>query len=608
MPAPARLPADFDAPSPSPEAVLSRVFGHPAFRGRQAEVVHAVVAGVDTLAVMPTGAGKSICYQVPALVRPGVGLVVSPLKALMRDQVRALTANGVRAAALSGDTTDPGAVLAAARAGALDLLYLTPERAATPGFADRLRDTPLALIAIDEAHCISQWGHDFRPEYRQLRAFADRFPGVPRLGLTATADTQTRADICAQLGIDPSNMVVAGFDRPNIRYVVQRKSASPQTQITDFLRTQTGSGILYAPTRDRVEQTTEWLNAAGIRALAFHAGMPEPTRTANQDAFATDDKLAMVATIAFGMGIDKPDVRWVLHLGLPKSIEAYYQETGRAGRDGDPATALMLWGADDAARLRGWIDKGDAADDRKADEHARLSGLLAFAEHVGCRRAPLLTHFGEPAPPPCGNCDNCLSPPELVDVTQDARKLLSAAYRTGQRFGLGHLAAVLRAEPNERTERLGHDKLAVWGVGADAPLTHWRDVAQALIAADALRADPTHKGLALGPAARAILKGERAFAMRPPAPAVRPSRRARGGTGTDTPAPADDPVFARLRALRKDLAAEARVPPYVIFHDATLRAIALARPRTLAALGGVSGVGARKLEAYGDAILRALAA
>ena len=604
MPAAAALVADSES-TPTAEAVLSNVFGHAAFRGRQAEVVHAVVAGTDTLAVMPTGAGKSICYQVPALVRPGVGLVVSPLKALMRDQVRALSANGVRAAALSGDTADPAAVLAAARAGALDLLYLTPERAATPGFADRLRDTKLALIAIDEAHCISQWGHDFRPEYRQLRAFADRFPGVPRLGLTATADTQTRADICAQLGIAAENMVVAGFDRPNIRYIVQRKSSAPQSQILAFLRAQGGSGILYAPTRDRVEQTAAWLNAAGIRAKAFHAGLPEATRTANQDAFATDDKLAMVATIAFGMGIDKPDVRWVLHLGLPKSIEAYYQETGRAGRDGDPATALMLWGADDAARLRGWIDKGDAASERKADEHARLSGLLAFADHTGCRRAPLLTHFGEAAPPPCGNCDNCLSPPELADVTEDARKLLSAAYRTGQRFGFGHLIAVLRGEPNERSERLDHDKLAVWSVGADRSTAHWRTLGQALVAADALRVDADHKGLALGPAARAILKGEQPFAMRPPEPAVRASRGTRGG---DTPAPADDPVFERLRALRRDLAAEARVPPYVIFHDAVLRAIALARPGSLAKLAAVPGVGARKLDAYGDAILRTLAA
>ena len=515
----ARLPAT--AARPSPEAVLRDVFGHPAFRGRQAEVVHAVIEGHDALAVMPTGAGKSICYQVPSLVRPGTGLVISPLKALMRDQVRALRANGVRAASLSGDEPDPAGVLRAARAGELDILYLTPERAASPGFADRLDDVPLALIAIDEAHCISQWGHDFRPEYRKLRAFADNFPGVPRLGLTATADTQTRADILAQLGIAPGRLVVAGFDRPNIRYEVRAKTL-PHAQILEVIRAQPGSGILYAPTRADVERTADWLRTQRIDARAYHAGMPEAERTANQDAFATAERMAMVATIAFGMGIDKPDVRWVIHLGLPKSIEAYYQETGRAGRDGDPAVAHMLWGADDVQRMRRWIDTGDASEDRKREEHARLAGLVAFAEHTGCRRAPLLTHFGEPAPPPCGNCDNCLNPPALIDVTQDARKLLSAAYRTGQRFGIGHLTAVLLAQPNERTERLGHGQLTVWGIGGASSAAHWKAVGQALIAADALRADE-HGGLSFGPAARAIVKGEAPFAMREPAPAPTPS-------------------------------------------------------------------------------------
>ncbi len=590
--------------TPSPESVLRDVFGHPGFRGRQAEVVHAVVAGQDALAVMPTGAGKSICYQVPSLVRSGTGLVISPLKALMRDQVRALRANGVRAASLSGDEPDPAGVLRAARASELDILYLTPERAASPGFADRLDDVPLALIAIDEAHCISQWGHDFRPEYRKLRAFADNFPGVPRLGLTATADTQTRADILAQLGIAPERLVVAGFDRPNIRYEVRAKTA-PHAQILEVIRAQPGSGILYAPTRADVERTAEWLRAQGIDARAYHAGMDEAARTANQDAFATAERMAMVATIAFGMGIDKPDVRWVIHLGLPKSIEAYYQETGRAGRDGDPAVAHMLWGADDVARMRRWIDGGDASDERKREEHVRLGGLVAFAEHTGCRRAPLLTHFGEPAPPPCGNCDNCLHPPTLIDASEDARKLLSAAYRTGQRFGLGHLIAVLLAQSNERTERLGHDKLGVWGLGGERPATHWRGVGQALIAADALRADE-HGGLSFGPAARAILKNEAPVAMREPAAKPPRPSRSRAAPGAPAPDPVDDPIFERLRAARRDLAAAAKVPPYVIFHDSTLRAIANLRPGGLAALASIPGVGARKLEAYGPAMLAAL--
>ena len=597
------LAARAAADTPTPETVLRDVFGHPAFRGRQSEVVHAVVAGHDALAVMPTGAGKSICYQVPALVRPGTGLVVSPLKALMRDQVRALRANGVRAASLSGDEPDPAGVMRSARAGELDILYLTPERAASPGFADRLDDVPLALIAIDEAHCISQWGHDFRPEYRKLRAFADNFPGVPRLGLTATADTQTRADILAQLGIAPERLVVAGFDRPNIRYEVSGKTL-PHAQILEVIRAQPGSGILYAPTRADVERTADWLRTQRIDARAYHAGMPEAERTANQDAFATAERMAMVATIAFGMGIDKPDVRWVIHLGLPKSIEAYYQETGRAGRDGDPAVAHMLWGADDVQRMRRWIDTGDASEERKREEHVRLAGLVAFAEHTGCRRVPLLTHFGEPAPPPCGNCDNCLNPPALVDVTQDARKLLSAAYRTSQRFGIGHLTAVLLAQPNERTERLGHENLSVWGIGTASSAAHWKAVGQALIAADALRADE-HGGLSFGPAARAIVKGEVAFAMRELVAAPRrPSRRA--APGSPAPNPVDDPMFERLREVRRDLAAAASVPPYVIFHDSTLRAIAALRPATLSALGGVSGVGARKLEAYGAAMLAAL--
>ncbi|WP_416907776.1 MAG: DNA helicase RecQ [Polymorphobacter sp.] len=597
------------SPIRDPLEILHEVFGFQAFRGAQAEIIAAVCAGRDAVAIMPTGAGKSLCYQVPALARPGVGLVISPLIALMEDQVRALRAAGVRAASLNSQSLDTDATFDALENGTLDLLYVAPERALAPGFRTLLGRTEIALIAIDEAHCVSQWGHDFRPEYRQLKALCDDLRGAPRIALTATADVETRADICAQLGIAERDMVVAGFDRPNIRYQVSAVRDA-RAQLLAFMAGQRGRcGIVYAPTRRAAEQARDWLLADGHNARAYHAGLESEERRSAQAAFVRAEDMVMAATIAFGMGIDKPDVRFVVHMGLPKSIEAYYQETGRAGRDGDPATAQLFWGAADVQRLRGFIAAGEGDAAHKAREEARLNALLGFLETGRCRRQPLLRYFGEPEPVPCGNCDNCLNPPRLDDLTEAARKFLSAVYRTGQRFGAGHVIDVLRGAASERAEKFGHDQLSVWGIGAELDEHRWKDLARALEAADALRRDPEHKGLMLGPGARPLLKGEARFTLREAQ--ARPASRRRAGSSS-APAPveglseADAPLFEKLRALRRELAAEAGLPPYVIFHDSTLRAMASSRPATLEEMGRISGVGAGKLKAWGDVFLEAV--
>ncbi|MBV8972066.1 MAG: DNA helicase RecQ [Sphingomonadaceae bacterium] len=585
----------------TPEQVLHEVFGFPAFRGLQEGIVHDVCAGRDVLAIMPTGAGKSLCYQVPALVRPGCAIVVSPLIALMADQVRSLRAYGVAAAALNSASDDADTTMAAFRAGELDLLFVAPERAALPGFQAMVSRAEIALVAIDEAHCVSQWGHDFRPEYRTLRAFCDALPGVPRIALTATADKATRADILDQLGIAPDRMVVAGFDRPNIRYEVVPKTNGPR-QLAAFLATQRGrSGIVYAPTRAITDRVAQSLAESGVPALPYHAGLDAAIRARHQRAFVEREDQVMVATVAFGMGIDKPDVRFVAHLGLPKSIEAYYQETGRAGRDGEPAVAHLLYGADDIARARQFIAQAAGDAERRKAETARLNALVAFCETAQCRRIPLLTYFGDPAPPPCGNCDICLAPPVLSDATEAARKLLSAVYRTGQRFGVGHLVDVLRGVLAEKVQKFGHDKLSVFGIGRDLAPTGWQALVRQLEASEAL-VRGEHGGLELGPAARPILKGEAQVALREAPTAARTPRDRRGRAGGE----ADDPLFEALRKVRRDLAAASGVPPYVVFHDATLRAMAAQRPATLDALAQVSGVGARKLEAYGEAFLKVL--
>ncbi|MXP29344.1 DNA helicase RecQ [Porphyrobacter algicida] len=574
---------------------LHRIFGFSEFRGRQEDVVERVLAGQSTLAVMPTGAGKSLTYQLPAAMLPGTCVVISPLIALMHDQLRSARANGIRAATLTSADADWRETLDAFRCGNLDLLYVAPERASQPGFRDLLSTASLSLFAIDEAHCVSEWGHDFRPDYRRLRGLMDDFPDVPRLALTATADRQTRADILAQLAIPEDGLVLAGFDRPNIRYAIRPRD-NPVQQLARLMAEEAGPGIVYAPTRRKVEELADKLGAAtGRPVLPYHAGLDAEVRAANQHAFVASEDMVIVATVAFGMGIDKPDVRFVAHVGVPKSIEGYYQETGRAGRDGDPARAVMYWGAGDFARARMRLEEVEEA--RRQSERERLDALAALVETPGCRRALLLRHFGESPPNACGNCDNCLDPPQVSDATELARKLLSAAYRTGQSFGIGHLQKVLTGSMDERVIQRGHDRLSVFGIVAAEEAALLRPVARALQARGDLIANE-HGGLQLAGNARAILKGEMPLAVVMP-----PRRRSKRGGAGGGANPVGDPLFDALRALRRELAEEAGVPPYVVFHDATLRAMAEARPASLGAMGALPGIGAKKLEAYGQQFL-----
>ncbi len=597
VPPPFRAPPQRDLPADLAEA-LHATFGFNAFRGVQEQVVRRVMAGRSTLAVMPTGAGKSLTYQLPATLLPGTCVVVSPLIALMHDQLRSAEANGIRAATLTSADDNREETIRRFRAGELDLLYVAPQRAVQPHFSELLSNARVCLFAIDEAHCVSEWGPNFVPEYRLLRPqLLDNFPTIPRLALTATADAHTRADILAQLGIPDEGLIMTGFDRPNIRYrITPRDQAARQLQ--RLIADNPGPGIIYAQRRDQVERLCDTLGAAtGRPVLPYHAGLPTEVRAANQAAFVASEDMVMVATIAFGMGIDKPDVRFVAHAGLPKSIEAYYQETGRAGRDGDPSVALMLWGADDFARARQRLAEVDES--RLPGERARLDALAALVETADCRRAILLRHFGESPPATCGNCDNCLEPPGVADGTEVARKLLSAVYRTGQSYGLGHIEKVLLGQSDERVLVRGHDQLSVFGIvsAEEAPLI--RPLARALQARGALL--PTeHGGLMLGGEARAILKGEGEVSVVIPPKKERTRKRGASGAGAN---PVGDPLFDALRSLRRELAQAAGVPPYVVFHDSVLREMAADRPATLNALGRIGGVGSRKLDAYGEAFL-----
>src|SRR5436190_12099921 len=589
-------PGGFGGAVTSPLQILRNTFGFSDFRGVQEDVIARVMAARRTLAVMPTGAGKSLCYQVPALALDGIVLVVSPLIALMHDQIRAAEAFGLRGASLTSADANRGETIERLKRGELELLYVAPERATGGAFRELIGQVKLALIAIDEAHCVSEWGHDFRPDYRLLLPLLDQHRDVPRLALTATADKRTRADILVQLGIPEDGLIVAGFDRPNIRYHVRPRDGLPG-QLKALLKDQPGPGIVYAMSRAATEKLAEQLARGGRPALAYHAGLEPKVRQLNQAAFVASEEMVMAATIAFGMGIDKPDVRFVAHAGVPKSIEAYYQEPGRAGRDGDPSEAWLFWGAEDFARARRRIET-EVEPGRRPQERERLNALAAFVEAATCRRAILLRHFGENPPEACGNCDNCLEPPATIDATEVARKLLSTAFRTEMRFGVAHLTAVMAGDDNEKVRGFGHDRLSVFGIATPDEIALVRPVARALIARDALRVD-AYGGLSFGPNAKPILKGEETVTIAVPPPRKRTRRR-------DPDGPAS-PLFEALRARRRELAAEAGVPPYVVFHDSTLREIAEAKPSTLSDLSRVQGVGEAKLKRYGEAMLAAVA-
>jgi ATP-dependent DNA helicase RecQ len=596
----------------SASAILREVFGYTSFRGFQREVIDRVVAGGDALVLMPTGGGKSLTYQVPALMRRGVGVIVSPLIALMADQVAALDELGVRAAALNStlSAAEAAAIERRMLAGDIDLVYIAPERLLTERNLRLLAEVEagagLALFAIDEAHCVSQWGHDFRPEYGALALLRERFPAVPRIALTATADAPTRVEIVERLLLEP-RVYVASFDRPNIRYRIVEKR-EPREQLLRFIRDEHpgDAGIVYCLARNTVEEVARFLCAHGVDALPYHAGLEPAVRAAHQARFQRDEGCVMVATIAFGMGIDKPDVRFVAHLDMPKSVEGYFQETGRAGRDGLPADAWMAYGLADVVQQRRLIERSEADESYKRLSSAKLDAMLALAEAADCRRVRLLAYFDE-ASRPCGNCDNCLAPPALRDATEDARKLLSTIYRCRQSGGFGfaatHVIDVLRGKVTDKVTRFGHESLSTFGIGADRSEAEWRLLLRQLVAQHLVEVDyHQFNVLRLAEASRAVLRGERRVELRVQVHELRrPARRRVAATGLDAAA---TPLFERLRQWRAGVAREHGVPAYVVFHDGTLQSIAQSRPRTRDALGQISGIGAAKLERYGAAVLQ----
>jgi ATP-dependent DNA helicase RecQ len=614
-----------------PTTLLHEVFGYAQFRGHQRAIVDHVIGGGDALVLMPTGGGKSLCYQVPAIARhragQGVTVVVSPLIALMHDQVGALEEAGVHAAFLNStlDSAGAQAVERELLSGRLVLLYAAPERVTHPrllAMLDSLHERGLlGLFAIDEAHCVSQWGHDFREDYLQLGLLAERYPGVPRIALTATADEHTRADIVERLQLQGARTFVSSFDRPNIRYTIVEKD-NARAQLLRFLRDEHDgdAGIVYCQSRRKVDETAEWLAAEGLVALPYHAGLEADLRRRHQDRFLREDGIVMVATVAFGMGIDKPDVRFVAHLDLPKNIEGYYQETGRAGRDGEPADAWMAYGLADVVNQRRMIDDSTAGEEFKRLQVGKLDALLALAESLDCRRQRLLAYFGEAKPPGyrCGNCDNCLDPPERWDATEAARKALSCVYRfhqhSGIGYGAGHLIDVLRGKSTDKTRERGHEQLSTFGIGADLSEAKWRGVIRQLIALGHLATEGEYNTLALTDSARAVLRGEVRIELREPREPAPRSRagRSRGGAAPRVPRAAATldaagaARFAALKAWRTEVAREHNLPAYIVFNDATLAQMAAEAPDSLQALGGISGVGAKKLEAYGRQILRVL--
>ncbi|MBA3034386.1 MAG: DNA helicase RecQ [Gammaproteobacteria bacterium] len=605
-----------DGTAPTALDTLRQVFGYPAFRGPQAEIIDHLSSGGDALVLMPTGGGKSLCYQIPPLLRPGVGVVVSPLIALMQDQVDALRQAGVRAAFLNSslDYATASETERQLLAGTLDLIYVAPERLLTERFLallDRLNAAGnLVLFAIDEAHCVSQWGHDFRPEYIQLSVLHERYPTVPRIALTATADALTRREILLRLGLDNARIFISSFDRPNIRYIVVERS-NPRRQLLDFLATHPNeAGIVYCLSRKKVDETAAWLATQGINALPYHAGLDTTTRTRHQQRFVREDAIVIVATIAFGMGIDKPDVRFVVHLDLPKSLEAYYQETGRAGRDGEPAEAWMTYGLNDVMIHRLRIDESEAGEEQKRIERGKLDALLAWCETAECRRTRLLAYFAETRDERCGNCDTCLEPPELWDGTMAAQKAMSAILRTGQRFGAGHLIDLLRGKNTPRMQQLGHTDLPTFGVGADTDEAGWRSVFRQLLAGGLLHADAEAYGaLKLTAAARPVLKGESVLQLR--------RQIARHGgksalvrrrkSSTEAPANSHPGIVEDLRTWRAAEAKAQGVPAYVILHDKTLHELASRQPASPEDLLDVPGIGAAKAARYGAALLELIA-
>ena len=596
-----------------PEQVLHEVFGYESFRPLQGDIIREVSEGRDALVLMPTGGGKSLCYQVPALVRSGTAIVISPLIALMQDQVAALKELGVRAAFLNStmDFEQARATEYALMTGELDLLYCAPERLIQPRTIELLHDASISLFAIDEAHCVSQWGHDFRSDYLQLSMLAEQFPGVPRIALTATADERTRKEIAERLSLTGARHFVSGFDRPNIQYRIAPKT-NANKQLLDFIKAEHEGdcGIVYCLSRNKVDATAKTLAQKGYTALPYHAGLSSEQRAHHQERFLREDGVIIVATIAFGMGIDKPDVRFVAHLDLPKSLEAYYQETGRAGRDGKPSTAWMVYGLQDVIKLRQMLESSQGNDHFKRVERQKLDAMLGLCEVTSCRRQVLLRYFGDELERPCGNCDTCLNPPETWDGTVAVQKALSCVFRTGQRFGVTYLIDVLRGSENERILQAGHHQVSTYGIGTELSANEWKSVFRQLVANGYLRADPEGYGaLQLTEECRPLLKGRQTIELRKDPVVKKAAGRASGGRSS---APVKDQItdqagWDALRACRKELADKQGVPPYVIFHDTTLFGMLERKPRTLEELAEVSGVGAAKLEKYGEIFLEAIA-